>query len=98
MSDDDRFRLPDHVLEEVQRLAAEAQEPEGRAEVLVEDRGRTERVLDGSTGVVTVTLTNRSVTEHAGGDVRCDLRPDEARRLAAALLDLADELDPPPSA
>jgi len=33
--------------------------------------------------------------EDAGPDVVSDLRPSEARKLAGALLDLADRLDPP---
>jgi len=94
--DDDDPKLPDHVLDAARELARS--EPVGRAEVLVA-AGHIERVVDGTRGLVTVTLTDRGLeAERAGCDVFCDLRPSEARRVAAALLDLADDLDPPEAA
>lgn len=94
--------LPDHVFGTVDAFARA--EPDQRGEVLVEDRGRTERVIDGSAPLLTVRVTDLGPVgadtpaidaENAGRDVVCDLRPSEARKLAAALLDLADRLDPP---
>jgi len=82
--------------------AATESECDQRAEVLIEDRGRTERIIDSSAPLLTVRLTDLGpvgayVTEpgEASRDVVCDLRPGEARKLAAAVLDLADRLDPP---
>lgn len=79
---------------------------EQRAEVFVDDRGRTEGVIGGSLALLTVRMSdlgpvgaNRpavELREDAGPDVVSDLRPSEARKLAAALLNLADRLDPPP--
>lgn len=99
---DDNLKLPDHVL--TAALAYAAAEPDQRAEVLVEDRGRTEGVIDGSAPLLTVRMTdlgpvgaNAPAIDRAdpGPDVVSDLRPSEARKLAADLLDLADRLDPP---
>lgn len=64
-----------------------------------------EHLSDGSgLGLITIRLTDLGRVgaytpavdpEHARPDVVCDLRPSEARQLAAALLDLADRSDPP---
>lgn len=101
MNDDD-LQLPEHVRKAVEQIAFA--EDEQRAEVLVEDRGRTERVIDASAPLLSVRMTDLGPVgaytpaidpEDAGPDVVSDLRPSEARKLAAALLDLADRLDPP---
>jgi len=100
--DDDDLQLPEHVRKAVDQIAFA--EDEQRAEVLVEDRGRTERVVDGSAPLLRVRMTDLGPVgaytpaidpEDAGPDVVSDLRPREARKLAGALLDLADRLDAP---
>lgn len=95
--------LPPRVLEAAQR--AVDWEPPQRAEAFAEDLGRTERLVDGpALGLVTVRLSDLGPVgayapagepEQAEPDVLCDLKPSEARQLAARLLDLADALDPP---
>jgi len=100
MTDDDP-KLPDHVLAAALELAAGVEQ---RAEVLVENHGHTERIIDESAPLLTVRLTDlgplgvntpAAEARDARPDVLSDLRPSEARKLAAALLDLADRLDPP---
>ncbi len=102
---DRHLQLPADVL--AAALAAAGGESEQRAEALAEDRGRHEHLPDGSAlGLITIRLTDLGRVgaytpavdpEHARPDVVCDLRPSEARQLAAALLDLADRIDPPPT-
>jgi hypothetical protein len=98
-------QLPAHVL--AAALEAAGAEPEQRAEAFAEDRGRREHLPDyPALALITVRLTDLGPVgahtpgvdpEHARPDVVCDLRPSEARQLAAALLDLADRIDPPPT-
>ena len=98
---DEHPKLPDHVLAAALQAAGGYEQ---RAEVFVQDLGRTERVIDGSASLLTIRLTDLGPigadtlaidSQDARPDIVSDLRPSEARKLAAALLDLADRLDPP---